>query len=175
MSNPADEVLLYFTKNITTDILVALVANNLTLHKAHYVYDPVNLCFSVGFLGDADKKEVIRLDIVVEKSIPFLRFGIIIYSDIPHSRIGAAVELVTRLNSQGRMGAFKFDYETQNCIFEYNIYPLDQPITDNVLVNQVELLLKNYSFVIDAFKSVILDDQKPLLVYHALLKSANLN
>jgi hypothetical protein len=73
------------------------------------------------------------------------------------------------------MGAFKFDYETQNCVFEYNIYPLDQPISDAVLFHQIEMLLKNYYFVLDAFKSVILDDQKPLLVYHTLIKSTNSN
>jgi hypothetical protein len=174
MSTPSDEVLLYFNKNITTDILVALVANNLTLHKAHYNFDPENLCFNVGFLDDA-KNEVIQVGIVVEKSIPFIRFGIFIFSDVPHSRINAVVELITRLNSQLRMGAFKFDYETQNCVFEYNIYPLDQPISDAVLFHQIEMLLKNYYFVLDAFKSVILDDQKPLLVYHALLKSTNSN
>lgn len=172
MSNPSSEVLFYFNENTTADILVSVVANNLTQHKAHYVYDPENLCFNVGFLDD-ESNEVIQVGIVVEKSIPFIRFGIFIFSDVPHSRIGATVELVTRLNSQIRMGAFKFDYETQNCVFEYNIYPLDQPITDNILVNQVELLLKNYYFVKDAFKSVILNDQKPLLVYHTLLKSAS--
>jgi hypothetical protein len=175
MSNYSGEVLFYFSKSITTDILVTLIANNLTLHKAHYVYDPENLCFTVGFLGDEEKNEVIQVGIIVERSIPFLRFGIFIFSDVPHSRINAVVELITRLNSQVRMGAFKFDYETQNCVFEYNIYPLDQPISDAVLFHQIEMLLKNYYFVLDAFKSVILDDQKPLLVYHTLIKSTNSN
>ena len=75
MNNENDEVLLYFNKNITTDILVSLLANNLTLHKAHFNFDPDNLYFNVGFLDDK-KNEVIQVGIVVEKSIPFIRFGI---------------------------------------------------------------------------------------------------
>jgi hypothetical protein len=169
-----NEVLFHFNDNTTSDLLVSLVAKNLSLHKGHYSFDPENLCFTVLFNGDRSVNEFLEIIIAVDNKATFVKYGILIYRDVPDNKVAAVVELLTRFNNVFKKGVFKFDYETRICEFEHTIHRMDQPITDQLLYKQIVFLFEHYVFFLDAFKSVILDGQKPLLVYHTLLeKSTN--
>lgn len=159
-----------FNENATPDNLVSLVANNLALHKAHYSFDPESLCFTVMFNGDRSVNEFLEIIIAVDANATFIKYGILIYREVPDNKVAAVVELLTRFNNIFKKGVFKFDYEARVCEFEHDIHRMDQPITDQLLYKQVVFLFEHYVFFLEAFKAVIVEDQKPLLVYLTFLE-----
>lgn len=149
--------------------VVGVIAAHLEKKGAEFSYIDSTQTFIVPF-DDPRSNSKLTVFISIEGGTNQIRLGMLIKTCIQDNVLQKVAELVARLNALPKKGFFHLDYEHRRVSFEMCLYPMGQPLTDELLASSIKTVLAMYMLSEKSVNAVVDEEQDPILVYYSLLK-----
>lgn len=168
--NPSDP--LYFNSDTDSYAISHKLATFLGEYKVPFKYEEQDNIFVISIPDSKEEESFYIITVIIGRRAELIRFGILLYQNIPNESLGTLSELVTRLNTDNYRGVCGLYYEDRYCEYMLRFLPDGQLLSNEFFLSQLNTLAFAHDKIGPAVKAVIEDNEKPLLVHLSLVENA---
>lgn len=168
--NPNDP--LYFNYDTHPYAIAHKLATFLGEYKLPFKYDDRENIFVINIPDSSKEDSCYIISVIIGQKAEVIRFGILLYDNIPDESLGVLSELITRLNTDNYRGVVGLFYEGRYCEYMLRFLPEGQLLSSDFFLIQLNTLASAHDNIVPAIKAVIEDNEKPLLVHLSIVHNA---
>ena len=162
---------LYFNSDTDPYAIAHKLATFLREYDVPFKYEEADNIFVIS-IPDSIKESFYIISVIIGREAQLIRFGIMLYENIPDESLGVLSELVTRLNTDNYRGVCGLYYEDRCCEYMLRFLPDGQLLSYDFFRSQLNTLAFAHDKIGRAIKAVIEENEKPLLVHLSLIENA---
>lgn len=168
--NPDDP--LYFNSETHPYLIAYKIAIYLRESEIPFKYEEKENIFVVSLPHSSKYDSPYIISIIVGEKAELIRFGVLLYENIPTQSLSVLSELVTRINTDNYRGVCGLYYEDRYCEYMLRFLPDGQLLSNEFFLSQLNTLALAFEKLGPAIKAVVEEDEKPLLVHLSLIENA---
>lgn len=163
---------LYFNSDTDPYAIAHKLATFLGEYKVPFKYDDRDNIFVISIPDSSEENSCYIISVMIGRKAELIRFGILLYDNIPDESLGVLSELITRLNTDNYRGVVGLFYEDRYCEYMLRFLPDGQLLSNDYFLSQLNTLASAHDKIAPAIKAVIENNEKPLLVHLSLVENA---